>query len=134
MVGELVRRPLPSGERRRVAVCTGTSVAPCALPTHLRTPQTPGCFQSLPLRRSLAKREREGPDDCNFARGRESSWPPTSRNAEESGKGEGESFKFNAVRFISGCGLLGGRNDLIRACARRQAAPPSRGNSISLRR
>lgn len=49
-------------------------------------------------------------------------------------EGKRESFKFNAVRFISGCGLLGGRNDLIRACARRQAALPSQGNSISLRR
>lgn len=80
------------------------------------------------------ERERE-PDDCNFAQGRESSWSPTSRNAEDGGEErQGESFKFNAVCFISGCGLLGGRNDLIRACARRQAAPPSRGNSISLRR
>lgn len=126
-----------------MAVCTDTSVAPYALPTlftlhlHLSSSQTmllsSSPFKMQSSEEGKKEKERE-PDDCNFARGRESSWSLTSRNVEEREEGKGESFKFNVVRFISGCGLLGGRNDLIRACARRQAAPPSRGNSISLRR
>lgn len=144
MVGELVRL-FPSERVKKKTVSGRGTYAQVqvrciyTLPTHHFSPLSAADCRSRPLpsRRSQARRVgwlqfRVGmrilvTSDLVNTGSRE-------ERERERDRGKGESFKFNAVRFISGCGLLDGRNDLIRACARRQATPPSRGNSISLRR
>lgn len=94
-------------------ICTGTSVAPCALPTYHPPSADHAVLNPLPLRRSLAKEERNGererergrePDGCNFARGRESSRSPTSRNADGEEGGGGRKARgnlLNSTRYAS---------------------------------
>lgn len=69
----------------------------CALPTHLRTPWT--MLLSIPpfKTRSSGKKKKRGADDCNFARGRESSWSLTPRK----GVGKARGNLLNSTRYAS---------------------------------